>query len=348
MKALIPLLLFLAPVAFGQGLNVPLGQQTMQYSMPVVLASDQSPIPVGPVVVSGGTLTALQGNPPWSVTGTGIAGTSAPGVVSVQGVTGGTPVPISGSITATNPSVAPTGAAVPADATYSGMNVGGNLVGLTGTANGLKVDGSAVTQPVSGTVAVSAITGALPAGANNIGSVNVANFPGTQPISGTVAVSNFPATQPVSGTVTADQGGAPWTMVGVGTPGTQSGGVVTVQGDPSGTPVPVSGSFTPTITSATFQDGSIQYSSLTSTFQTVITTGGVVKHVDMRNNTNSVVQVSLNGGSTIAYTLDAGDQVSLDLESNGSSIPSGTALQALYPFGATAPTSGSIRINAFY
>jgi hypothetical protein len=55
----------------------------------------------------------------------------------------------SGSITASNPSVAATGAAVPAQATYSGMNVSGNLTGLTGTVNGLKVDGSAVTQPVS-------------------------------------------------------------------------------------------------------------------------------------------------------------------------------------------------------
>jgi hypothetical protein len=42
-----------------------------------------------------------------------------------------------------------TGAAVPANATYVGMNVSGNLTGLVGTANGLKVDGSAVTQPVS-------------------------------------------------------------------------------------------------------------------------------------------------------------------------------------------------------
>lgn len=32
----------------------------------------------------------------------------------------------------------------------------------------------------------------------------------TQPISGSVSVSNFPATQPISGTVTANQGGAPW------------------------------------------------------------------------------------------------------------------------------------------
>ncbi len=43
----------------------------------------------------------------------------------------------------------------------------------------LPVDGSGVTQPVSGTISVS-------------------NFPATQPVSGTIAVSNFPATQPVS------------------------------------------------------------------------------------------------------------------------------------------------------
>ncbi len=48
--------------------------------------------------------------------------------------------------------------------------------------NVVLVDGSATTQPVSGSVAVS-------------------NFPATQPISGSVSVSNLPATQPVSGSV---------------------------------------------------------------------------------------------------------------------------------------------------
>jgi len=43
-----------------------------------------------------------------------------------------------------------TGSAVPASAIYVCLNQSGNCVGLTGTANGLKVDGSAVTQPVSG------------------------------------------------------------------------------------------------------------------------------------------------------------------------------------------------------
>jgi hypothetical protein len=48
-----------------------------------------------------------------------------------------------------NASVGATGAAIPGSANYIGMNVGGNLTGLVGTANGLKVDGSAVTQPIS-------------------------------------------------------------------------------------------------------------------------------------------------------------------------------------------------------
>lgn len=56
--------------------------------------------------------------------------------------------------------VGATGAAVPGSADYSGMNVGGNLTGMTGTANGLKVDGSAVTQPVSGTITASQGTAA--------------------------------------------------------------------------------------------------------------------------------------------------------------------------------------------
>ena len=45
----------------------------------------------------------------------------------------------------------------------------------------LVIDGSQVTQPISG-------------------SVSVSNFPAVQPVSGTVAVSNFPAVQPISAT----------------------------------------------------------------------------------------------------------------------------------------------------
>jgi hypothetical protein len=105
MKRLLLAALLVNSTAFGQGFNIPVGQEPMALSIPVVIASDQSPVPV--------------------------------------------------SGTFSDPSVGATGAAVPASATYAGMTVAGILTGLTGTANGLKVDGSAVTQPISGSVSVS-------------------------------------------------------------------------------------------------------------------------------------------------------------------------------------------------
>lgn len=58
-------------------------------------------------------------------------GTATQVAISIQGVAGGTAIPISGSITASNPSVSTTAAAVPSSATYVGANKSGNLVGLT-------------------------------------------------------------------------------------------------------------------------------------------------------------------------------------------------------------------------
>jgi len=61
-----------------------------------------------------------------------------------------TPVPVSGTITASNPSVSAVGAATPASATYIAGNDGANLRPLKVDGTGvLSVDGSAVTQPVS-------------------------------------------------------------------------------------------------------------------------------------------------------------------------------------------------------
>jgi hypothetical protein len=145
-------------------------------------------------------------------------------------------------------------------------------------------------------------------------------------------------------TVTALQGTTPWIVAGQGTAGASATGVVTVQGIAGGTPIPVT--TTPSVTPATFQDGSLAFGSISTSYQTVVTTGGIVKHVDLRNNTNQTMVVSLNGGTSTSYTLDAGDQVSLDLAPAGSSIPSGTALQVKAL--STLPTIGSMRINVFY
>lgn len=92
------------------------------------------------------------------VSGNGIAGTADPGVQTIQGISGATPVPVSGTVTATNPSVGTTGATAPTSATLSGgiaattgaTLTAGNLGDLSlNLSSGLRVDGSAVTQPIS-------------------------------------------------------------------------------------------------------------------------------------------------------------------------------------------------------
>lgn len=62
--------------------------------------------------------------------GAGVAGTPAGGVNSIQGVAGGTPVPISGTITASNPSVGTNGSAIPTSSTEIGGSDGTNLQAL--------------------------------------------------------------------------------------------------------------------------------------------------------------------------------------------------------------------------
>src|SRR5258708_1192093 len=68
---------------------------------------------------------------------------------------------VTGSISATNPSVAPTAAAVPADATYIGANKSGNLVGLLLDASGNLQVAVENTVTISGTVAVSSVGGTV-------------------------------------------------------------------------------------------------------------------------------------------------------------------------------------------
>ena len=75
-----------------------------------------------------------------------------------------------------NASVGSTGSSPPSSGTYLAMNVGGNLTGVPGTTNGLKVDGSGVTQPMS------AASLPLPSGA-----ATAANQPAIAATSGSAA-----------------------------------------------------------------------------------------------------------------------------------------------------------------
>lgn len=124
---------------------------------------------------------SVQVSTPWLCDGGGTAGTPAAGVLTVQGISGGTAVPISGSVT------------LPAGQAVELLDSGGTNKASISAAGAVKVDGSAVTQPVSGTVtatqatgtnlhavidsgtltAVTAITNALPTGANTIGKVDI-------------------------------------------------------------------------------------------------------------------------------------------------------------------------------
>lgn len=176
-----------------------------------------------------------------TVQGEGTPGSQTGGLLTVQGDPSGTPIPITGSITATNPSVAATGAAIPADATYVGMNVSGNLTGLIGTSNGLDVVINAavpagsniigkvgIDQTTPGTTNGVQVNAALPMGTNSIGNIGT--------VSAVTAITDaLPAGSNTIGAIT-----------GTGTAGTPAGGILSIQGVSSGTAVTVTGTVTAT------------------------------------------------------------------------------------------------------
>jgi hypothetical protein len=183
----------------------PNGQANMANSEPVVIASDQSAIPV---TDNGASLT---------VDGT-VAVSNFPATQPVSGTVAVSNFPTNQTVSGT----------VTANAGTGTMNVSVQNASIPVTDNGgsLTVDGSVAvsnfpaTQAVSGTVTANAGTGTMNVSVQNAsipvtdnggsltvdGTVAVSNFPATQPVSGTVDVGNFPATQVVSGTVTANAG----------------------------------------------------------------------------------------------------------------------------------------------
>lgn len=105
-------------------------------------------------------------------------------VLEVDPVTGAIPVTATVSI----PSVGPTGAAVPLQADYLGLNFGGTLIGAVGDASGRQIIVGAGTAgtPAGGVVSVQGVAG---------GTAVPVSISGTTPISGTVTVSNLATNQ---------------------------------------------------------------------------------------------------------------------------------------------------------
>jgi hypothetical protein len=210
----------------------------------------------------GGTWTVQPGNTAnttaWLVTGTGgtfpVTGTvtaNQGGTWNITNVSGTVSLPTGAATSANQPSAATSGSTSSGQTgtvamgftttgapTYTTAQT--NPLSLT-TAGALRVDGSAVTQPVSGTfwqttqpvsgtvtvtqgtaanlnATVTGTVAATQSGTWTVQPGNTANTTawlvtgtgGTFPVTGTF----WQATQPVSGTVTANQGGAPWSVNG--------------------------------------------------------------------------------------------------------------------------------------
>lgn len=166
-----------------------LGQALMSASSPVVIASNQSAIPV--------TGTFFQATQPVSIASTVNVNTGL-----VQGLTDAqlraTPVPVSTGLTQPLTDAQLRATAVP---------VSGSVTANIGTTNGLALDSSVNTllKPASTLSAVTtlgsitnAVTIKADTAVNQVNALKVDGSAVTQPISGSVAVNNFPATQAIS------------------------------------------------------------------------------------------------------------------------------------------------------
>jgi hypothetical protein len=114
--------------------------------------------------------------------------------------------PVSGSVSVSNfPATQPVSGTVAAtqSGTWNLNNISGTVSLPTGAATSAK-------QPALGTAGTPSTDILTVQGAASMTALKVDGSAVTQPVSGSVSVSNFPATQPISGTVTANQGGTPW------------------------------------------------------------------------------------------------------------------------------------------
>jgi len=308
----------------------------------------------------------------------------------VQGISGGTPVPVSGTVAVTGPLSVTQGT--------SPWVVSGTVTANIGTTGGLALDATLAKLTIVPGTAIGSNTGALPLGSVTTAAPTYVTgqlSPLSLTTTGALRVDGTGGTQPISGTVTANQGTSPWVVSGTvtanigttnglaldaslqstygtvaaGTAATKStliGGVFNTslptltngqqaafQLDSSGrqiiAPLTSTTSVTanPTVTTVTFQtEGSIAFGSLTTSYATIFTTGGVLKYLQIRNSCDALVSVSLDGGSTTAYVLAQYDAVSIDLATNRISVPISTVFQAKYT--GTAPTVGAVRINGGY
>lgn len=275
---------------------------------------------------------------------------SAPSANVNIAAVGGNPVtstvPVSGTVTSTVASVGPTGAAVPADADYVGMNVAGVLTGLTGTTNGLKTDGSGVTQPVSGS---GNFTVVQPTGTNLHAVVDSGTVSANQSGIWIVQPGNTANTTPWL--VTAGQSGAPWSQNL-----TQVGGVAITLGQATAaaslpmvlasnqssipvTPGPATGRISVSIIRNVYSSTNVTTAAYV---QLVASTSASINLLDIFDSSGQtlVIGVGASGSEVPQFNIYPGGNGSIPL-----AIPSGSRI-AIKAISGTAST-GELDINAF-
>lgn len=237
---------------------------------------------------------------------------SAPGTpqtiaTTVQGNASGVPVPVSGTVTATNPSVGSTAATPPSSATLSGgvattaapTYTTGQMDPLSLTLGGLlRVDGSGVTQPISGSLTNISGTISLPTGAATA------------------------AKQPA-----------------LGTAGTPSSDVISVQGVSGGTALPISAAALPLPSGAST-------SALQTTGNTALTTINTTLGTPMQQTGGSVTAlVPTASSATLTNVANAATNTS-GLASNAARkaffVFNDSVTYCYYTFGATASTTSFV------
>lgn len=279
------------------------------------------------------------------IAGEGTAGTATGGVLTVQGVASMTPF-LTNPGTAANWAIGATGSSVPANGSYTGLSNSGTLIGWIGDSSGRGIVAGAGTAGTAagGVLTVQGVASMTPFLAN----------PGTAANWGVGATgSSVPANAVYTGLNNSgnsigwigDSSGR-GIVAGAGTAGTATGGVLTVQGVASMTPVQVSQATASSLNATVVQSTA---SSLNATVTGGGTAGSPASGVVSVQGIGSMTPFLVNPGTIATWGLMAGTGVGTaptnTLITGGiynSSAPSPLTGQTL-PF--QLDSSGNLQVN---
>lgn len=117
---------------------------------------------------------------------------------------------------------------------------------------------------------------------------------------------------------------------------------ITPRADSSGSPAVTVDP--PTAVGANTKKGKISGASLTGSYATVLALTFDAKILQLFNSCDATILISLDGGVTESFELEAGESTSLDLRAATLYVASGVNISAKHA--GAAPTSGTIRATA--